>query len=501
MFILNLETKITASDGATKDGFGEQLSLNGNILVVGSFLDDDNGDRSGSVYIFERVNRTWKEISKLTPSDGAAGDFFGDTIKINGNTALIGSWGDDDNGDFSGSVYIFEKVDGVWKETTKLTPSDGAPEDLFGISFDQNGTDGNVIMVGNWKDDDNSSDSGSVYILKKVAGVWTEQEKIYASDGAKEDEFGRFIDINDTKAIIGALNGDGNEKNSGAAYIFEEVDEKWKETAKLTPSDGEEGDLFGRVVKINDKTAIVGSPRNNNKQGAAYIFEEVDGEWKETAKLTASDGADGDGFGASVALKDDILVVASRYDDDNGEDSGSVYVYEKIDGNWTEIEKIVAPDGEAGDVFGKRLDINGNNLVVGSFLDDDNLVNSGSVYLYKFDRAGNRFQNARDFGVLDPLSPPQTFSDWVGLEDQRDFFRFELKESTSNFELTLDGLNDNANVFLVNLEQKFFASSRNERNTSEVISANLDPGVYHILVRSDYEDGNPATDYQLTLSF
>jgi hypothetical protein len=489
MVPLVLETKITANDGATQDSFGAQLSLDGNTMLVGARNDDDNGVDSGSAYIFEQVNGVWTQIAKLTASDGAAGDVFGDVLELDGHTALIGAFDDDQK---KGSAYIFEKVGEVWTQTAKLTASDGAVGDKFGFPA----IDDNTIMIGSIFDDDKGKDSGSVDIFEKIGGIWTEKGKIYASDTTSGDSFGRYINIEGNRAIIGAVGADGREESSGATYIFEKNNGVWQQIARLTASDGQTGDLFGRTVKIDGNTALIGAYGNDQDKGAAYIFEKVAGEWIETAKLTASDGVAGDLFGRSLTIEGDVVVVAARNNDDNGNNSGSVYLYEKINGFWTEITKILPSDGAAGDYFGKRVDLDGNTLGVGAYLDDDKVLDSGSVYVYHLDRAGNSVRDARNIGQLDGTSTPQTFSDWLGAEDSRDFYRFKVL-NTSNFELHLDGLSANANVFLGDDRGNLIASSRDPGNLSESISTTLAAGSYYVLARSADQ---VSTDYQLTLS-
>jgi hypothetical protein len=167
--------KITASDGQAYDCFGQNVSLDGNTLLVGAAQDDDNGLDSGSAYIFNNTNGVWTEKAKLKPKDGRAGDLFGDTIRLNSNTAFVGSW---NRG--PGSVYIFNQGRSGWMQTAKLRSSDGKQGDRFGTSFDS--TDSGTLLIGGPGTDHKGLDSGCVYIYGQVNGGWTETGKIYASD-------------------------------------------------------------------------------------------------------------------------------------------------------------------------------------------------------------------------------------------------------------------------------------------------------------------------------
>ncbi len=157
------EHKLTASDGAQGDNFGRSVSLSGDRALVGAHGDDDQGDFSGSAYVFERQgDGSWLEVAKLTASDGAAGDVFGNAVSLSDDRALVGAFEDDDIGDRSGSSYVFERQgDGSWLEVDKLIASDGAADDVFGISVSLSD---DRALVGAIGDDDVGDDSGSAYV-------------------------------------------------------------------------------------------------------------------------------------------------------------------------------------------------------------------------------------------------------------------------------------------------------------------------------------------------
>jgi len=123
------ESKITASDGAGNDRFGISVSVLGDYAIVGSYVDDDKGENSGSAYIFKLTGTTWAEEDKLLASDGTASDFFGYSVSISGDYAVVGSRQNDDNGSNSGSAYIFKRSGISWTEEAKLLPIDGAAND------------------------------------------------------------------------------------------------------------------------------------------------------------------------------------------------------------------------------------------------------------------------------------------------------------------------------------------------------------------------------------
>ena len=173
--------------------------------------------------MYVRSNGVWSEQAKLTASDGVADDLFGHSVSIDGDTAVIGAFRDDDNGSNSGSAYVYVRSDGVWSEQAKLTASDGAQDDSFGYSVS---IDGDTVVVGAM-DDDNGSGSGSAYVYVRSNGVWSEQQKLTASDGATGDYFGYSVSIDGDAVIIGASGDEDNGNASGSAYVFVRSNGVW----------------------------------------------------------------------------------------------------------------------------------------------------------------------------------------------------------------------------------------------------------------------------------
>ena len=333
----NETAKLTASEGATT--FGKFVSISGNIAIV-SGNDQDANVIAGSAYVFEKdsVAGSWNETAILKPSDAADYDYFGESVSISGYTAIVGAYYDDDNGDRSGSAYVFEKVGvpGDWKETAKLTASDAAERDYFGYSVS---ISGNIAIVGAYGDDDNADRAGSAYVFERdeSTGDWNETAKLIASDGTDLDYFGFRVCVSGNIAMVSAPYDDDHGSTSGSVYVFEKDDStgSWNEVTKLTASDAAVADLFGWSVSISENIAIVGAYLNDDhgtSSGSAYVFgkDHLTGYWNETAKLTASDGAEGDYFGFTVAVSGNTAIIGADSDDDKGISSGSVYALERL---------------------------------------------------------------------------------------------------------------------------------------------------------------------------
>jgi parallel beta-helix repeat protein len=384
------EQKLLADDGAESDGFGGSVSISGDTAVVGASGDDDSGSESGSVYIFENIDGLWAQTTKLIPTDGNILDYFGGSVSISGNHVIAGAHLHTTvKGSYSGSAYIFEKIGGVWMEAAKIVASDGDAADWFGCSVS---ISGDKAIVGAMGDDDKGSNFGSAYIFEKTGGVWTEMAKLTPGGipiGQFSPSFGVSVSISGDTAIVGANGDDGIDWNSGAAYIYEKVNGVWNETAKIAPYDGKVHDYFGSSVSIFDDRAIVGADGDDGIDpypGSAYIFEKFDGVWAEVANLNASDGNVGDRFGVSVSIFGDRALVGANATNGNDSGSGSVYFFNKINDVWIETDKVNAfdGDGDSADHFGAAVSTNGEEAVVGAPGDNVSGSSSGSIYFFKY---------------------------------------------------------------------------------------------------------------------
>jgi hypothetical protein len=393
--VLHESAKLLASDGAANDYFGGSVSISGDVAVVGVAEDDDNGLASGSAYMF-RWNPgppgSWIQEQKLLPSDGAAGDLFGNSVSLSGEVVLIGAFQDGDNGPYTGSAYVFRWNGSSWVQEQKLLASDGSSNRWFGYSVS---VSGNVGFVGVAQEYGGAGFT-SVYVFRWNGSSWVEEQKLLASDEAQYDLFGSALSVSGDVAVLGARWDDDNGTDSGSAYVFRynpelPVGSRWVEEQKLLASDGAAGDDFGASVSVSGDVAVVGAALHDHKgvdAGSAYVFrydpsQSICGrKWCEEQELLPLDGAAGDVFGWVVSVSGDVAVVGAGYDDDNGDLSGSAYVFRWNGSSWVQERKLLPSDGAAGDQFGVGNGVSGNLAVVGARLDDDNGIGSGSAYVF-----------------------------------------------------------------------------------------------------------------------
>jgi len=377
------ETKLLAPDGAEYFYFGWSVSISGDVALVGVPNDDDKGDFSGSAYVFRKNGSSWVLEQKLLASDGTESDNFGWSVSISGDVALVGANGDNVYGSYSGSAYVFRRKGSSWMFEQKLVPSDGALYDEFGWSVS---TNGNVALVGAYGDDDSGGQSGSAYVFRWNGSSWVFEQKLLASDGAAGDWFGDSVSASGSVALVGAPYDDDNGDTSGSSYVFRWNGSSWVFEQKLLASDGAAYDNFGDSVSASGNVALVGAygdSDNGDTAGSAYVFRWNGSSWVQEQKLLASDGAAYDWFGDSVSASENVALVGAPYDNDNGGYSGSAYVFRWNGSSWVEDEKLLASDGAEYDNFGDSVSISENVALVGAPFEDYNGEDSGAAYLFE----------------------------------------------------------------------------------------------------------------------
>jgi hypothetical protein len=360
--------KLTANDHSTNDFFGYSVAIDQDSAIVGAFGDDGF---TGSAYIFSRTGTTWSFVQKITASNSAVEKYFGFDVEISGDTAIVGAFGDNN---FTGAAYVFTNVNGVWTEQQILKANDGSPEDSFGWSVAING---NTAFVGAYGDDDFK---GSAYVFTRNGNLWSQQQKLTDPNGATTDQFGWSLSITSNTAIISANEDDDAGFDSGSAFVYFNNGASWAFQQKLTASDGADNDSFGWSVAIDNNTAVIGASGDDGIRGSAYVFTRSGSVWTEQQKLIANDRVPKDEFGNSVAISGGTILIGASGDEKL---RGSVYVFINAGNVWNQQQKILTSDGEPDDSFGWSMAISDKTAIVGAFLDDNNDTDSGSAYILR----------------------------------------------------------------------------------------------------------------------
>ena len=305
--------------------------------------------------------------NELVALDGGKNDMFGISVAISGDTALVGAWDHHvgSNTD-QGAAYIFQSQGNTWVPQAELTASNGAAYDCFGVSV---AITGDTAIIGAHG---HNNSLGEAFVFVKPASGWVSSHQtatLTASDGAFGDIFGASVAISGNTAVIGAPH---HNSSQGEAYVFMEPTGGWAtgtQTARLNASDGAASDGFGSSVAISGDTVLIGAPEHNGEVGEAYVFLKPASGWAngtQTAILTASDGVSGGFFGESVAISGKTVLIGAP---DNNGDVGEAYVFLKPASGWangTQTARLNASDGAANDSFGISVAISGDSAVIGA---------------------------------------------------------------------------------------------------------------------------------------
>lgn len=374
--ITNEDFKIVANDGATDDQFGHCVAIDNGIIAVGMPYDDDNGTDSGAVYLFEAS--TGNQLFKLLPNDGHANAEFGYSVAIDNGIVAIGARKDNENGTNAGAVYLFNAITG--SEIFKLIPNDGEANDEFGNAID---IDNGIVVVGAWRADEFGDASGAAYIFNASTG--NQLNKLLPDSGNDFQTFGVSIAIDNGIVGVGSRTYFNLSEgyNFAKAYLFDVTNGNLLHTLQpdILNLNGDLGGHFSDCLDISNGLLAIGAPNRSvvfDHSGAAYIFDVSSGA--QLHYIVPNDASDRDNFGISISIDNDIVAIGSHQDDENGFNSGSMYLYNA--NSVTEINKLDSSDGNVLDVFGNAVSIEGNFAVVAAKNDDDLGNASGSAYIY-----------------------------------------------------------------------------------------------------------------------
>jgi FG-GAP repeat len=396
--LLSLQrAQLTAPGGAANDNFGSAVAISGDIAIVGAPADDVATTiapftvvNQGSAYVFVRSGQSWVFQQQLTAADGAAGDAFGCSVALSGETAVIGASGHTvvPNAN-QGSAYVFTRSGTTWTLQQQLIASDAAASDNFGCSV---ALSGETALVGANQDDvAANTDQGTAYVFVRSGTSWTQQRQLIASDGAANDRFGWGVALSGETALVGANHHDvGANADQGAAYVFTRSGTTWTQQ-QLLASDGAAGDRFGYAVALAGETAIVGAPFDDvgtrADQGSATVFVRSGTTWTQQQQLAASDGATGDDFGYAVALDGELALIGAYWDDIGSKaNQGSADIFLRSGTTWSQQQQLTATDGATNDRLGCAVALSGDTVLVGAYWDDVGAnLQQGSAYVFPTD--------------------------------------------------------------------------------------------------------------------
>ncbi len=405
---------LKASNTAANDYFGLSVAVSGDTVVVGAYWEDSsatgiNGNQadnsaldSGAVYVFVRSGTTWTQQAYVKASNTGAGDSFGHSVAISGETLVVGASAErsnatgvngnqsDKTAQYSGAAYVFVRGGGNWTQQAYLKASNTEALDYFGKAV---AISGDTIVVGAFAEDSNATGvngnqadntaqaSGAAYVFARNGVTWAQQAYLKASNTRLGDRFGYSVGVSGNTVIVGAYFEDsgatgvnGNQASSsavdsGAAYVFVRNGAAWTQQAYLKASNTGATDFFGFSVGVSGDTVVVGAYLEDSNgalpnSGAAYVFARSGSTWTQQAYLKAANAAAPDFFGWSVAVSGDSIVVGAS---SQAASAGAAYVFLRSGATWSQSAFLKASNAGSGDLFGSAVAVSGDSAVVGAY--------------------------------------------------------------------------------------------------------------------------------------
>jgi hypothetical protein len=366
--------ELKAPTPAANNYFGYTVDVSDDFAVVGAY---GNNSNQGAAYVYRKKSSGWVHDQTLTASDGAAGDYFGRAVAISGSFIVVGAPGFNGN---EGAGYLYEYNGTDWVEPAALTDGHlelplGVTPLFAGLAVD---IEGGYACLGSPGED---TDDGAAYIFYRNQGAsnsWDHQQRV-SGDGFDE-RYGESVSISGYYLLVGAPEDNDTENLSGAAYYHIRSGGSWSLPEKIKADAPSANAYFGTSVSMYGTGALIGT----RQEDTAYLFSISGGSWSQLDQLTSGDTVGGDGFSEKVSLSKDFLLIGAPFHDTSGfVDSGSAYLFGS-GVNGSEILRIYADSPVGDDNLGQAVSIFFQKAIIGIPNEDTSQSNSGKVIIYEY---------------------------------------------------------------------------------------------------------------------
>ncbi len=366
--------EFVASSALENDHFGSEIAISGDWAVIAAERDDDNGLDAGAVFMYYFNGNQWVEHSRLLGPGGDAEDYFGYSVAISGNTVVVGSWKDYNIGPPAtlGSAYVYTYNGSSWDFNTLLTNPDGGSGE-YGVAV---AVEGSTILVGapqaysSW-----GGSRGVAFMYRNYGDGWDNSIKLQPSNGALVYKFGYQVAISGSNIAIGAYGDQNNGFGSGSVFIFN-IDSD-QEVQKIYASNSAAYEEFGRAMDLDGNTLIIGSRDYAGPVGGAVFVYEYDGnQWVEGATLRDIFPSSSHAFGYfRIAVSGDLILVNDGYNNE-------MFLFSRDGSDWVYEDELVQPDPAVGGMFGGGFAVEDGVIMIGDqrHMHDD--LKIGAVYVF-----------------------------------------------------------------------------------------------------------------------
>ena len=350
------------------------------------------------------AQQTWGETSKFVYASGESTDGLGEGVAVHDGVALLGAPAVGRANFSAGYVVVVNLENEEWVFSQELVADDGQLDDQFGFSV---ALHGDLAVVGAPQADDGS---GAAYVFEKENGVWSQILSMAPEGEVENAEFGRSVAVYEDMVFVGAPDQDVNGDPTGAAYIYQITNSQIVDEQKITYGDFSFISEFGASVALRSDLLVVGIPNRGlgaQNFGSVALFVQENGDWVFSEELQAGDAEPQDVLGTSVSIEGEWIIAGALGEDQEGTGAGATYVFREVNGEWSEVQKLVSPMPNDQDAFGERVSISGTTTVVGARRNDDAANGAGAAYVFEYDGASWQFEQqltASDAGIGDDFA-------------------------------------------------------------------------------------------------
>lgn len=360
--------------------FGNAVAIQGRSALIAEVGASTNFRSEGAVHAYEHSANSWNANGVLRGTEQDANQLFGDTVALHQDLAVIGMPGDDDTLENAGGALVYEREGGAWQPVAKLSAeTDASSGALFGSA---SATDGTTIVIGARAESHASNFAGAAYVYRKTdAGEWKSEARLIPSDPTFEGWFGTSVDVSGDRVVVGAPGVNVGVQSTGVVYVFVRDDQgNWSEEDRLWELAGSPNAQAGTAVAIDGDRLVVGAAGLAGNTGLALTYTRQGSTWMFENSIQGLQSTTHSRFAESLSLEGTTLIVGAP-----GElqDVGAVYVYERTDLDYLFMNRIAPTPGADVTAYGRRVDLEGDLLVVGSHLENTHGLFAGGAHAYR----------------------------------------------------------------------------------------------------------------------
>jgi len=371
--------------------FGTAVDVDGNTAAVTALGSRFSAFANGAACIYTRAGADWSLEQCVTSTDDSPNDDdgYGFSVAVSGDTLVVGAMGDMTNGVIAGAAYVYVRDGHTWTLQQKLFPTDPADFAQFGIAVD---IAGDTIVAGAHGDDDSGYQTGAAYVFRRNGTVWTQEQKLKASDEQPDSAFGLSVSLSGQTIAVGAPGASSPAASfCGAVYAFVNNGVAWQQQAKITANNTMENQALGFTVSISGDTIVAAAPgeiigapsveaQNVRSKGAVYIFDRSGTSWDHQKRISDRDTNRTGGFGTRAAIDGNTIIVGDPTYDAGARFTGAVYVYERSSGGgWSLKYTLTANDAQFLQVMGSAIAISGDTVIAGT----SSQFNAPAIYIFQ----------------------------------------------------------------------------------------------------------------------